>query len=148
MSHKPNAQFNLWGPYKGGRREPRPQSWPLKSYTCQSTPSIIHIIINLYFKRSTLTDQRIYFNTQILETTERNTEATLEDIGSGRGFLDNILKAQEIKTKTNCGKANYQQSGDSIQNVREPMPAIRLIGRIYRICEELKKKVLKKQQPN
>lgn len=145
---KPNAQFNLWGPYQGGRREPRPQSWPLKSYTCQSTPSIIHIIINLYFKKSTLTNERIYCNTQILETTGRITEATLEDIGSGRGFLNNILKACEVETKTNSGKGSFQQSGDSIQNVREPMPAIRLIGQIYRICVEPKKKVLKKQQPN
>lgn len=93
-------------------------------------------------------DQIIYRNTQILETTGRNTEATLEDSGSGRGFLDNILKAQEAETKTNSGKGNYQQSRDSIQNIREPLPAICLIGPIYRICEELKKKVLKKQQPN
>lgn len=49
---------------------------------------------------------------------------------------------------TVASKGNSQQSGDSIQNVREPMPAISLIGPIYRICEELKKKVLKKQQPN
>lgn len=49
-------------------------------------------------------DQGIYHNTQILETTGRNTEATLEDIGSGRGFLDNSLKAREVETKTNSGK--------------------------------------------
>ena len=67
-------------------------------------------------------DQIIYHNTQSLETTGRNTEATLEDIGSGRGFLITFSKHRKQRQKLTVAKGTmgraetaYRTSGKHCQ---------------------------------